>query len=142
DGCDWDDHDVHVNNNYYNNGGGGGGGGKNNNSNNNVNIDNSKTVNINKSDQSQKTWQHNPEHRRNVGYRDPGTAKRYGGQGGTAGAGRTNSDLARGYDRGGAGGRPGSAAQQPGARPTNRPANAAQRPANAAQQPNRGGGPG
>ncbi len=126
-GCDWGDHDVHVNNNYYG-GGGGGGGGKNNNSNNNVNIDNSKNVNINKSDRSQKTWQHNPEHRRNVGYRDPGTAKRYGGQGGTAGAGRTNSDPARGYDRGGAGSRPGSSAQRPASRPTTVPANAAQRP--------------
>src|SRR5439155_1682640 len=83
-----------------------------------VNIDNSKNVTINKSDRSQKTWQHNPEHRRNVGYRDPGTAKRYGGQGGTAGAGRTSGDLARGYDRDGAGSRPGSGAQRPGGRPT------------------------
>ena len=134
DGCDWDDHDVHVNNNYYGGGGGGGGGGKNNNSNNNVNIDNSKNVTINKNDRSQKTWQHNPEHRRNVGYRDPGTAKRYEGQTTAAARQRQERDTARGFDQSGMAQRPASGSQRPGGGGAGRPPERT-----AARAPDRGG---
>jgi hypothetical protein len=106
DGCDWGSNDVHVNNNYY--GGGGGGGG--NKGNTNVNIDKSKNQ-INTRDRQ--SWQHNPEHRRNVGYRDPGTANRFEGKNQAAARDRQARDQARGYDRGDAGSGRGQATQRP-----------------------------
>ena len=108
DGCDWGSNDVHVNNNYY--GGGGGGGGNKNNQNVNVNID--KTKNKIKTGGGQ-SWQHNPEHRRNVGYRDQGTSKKFEGKGQAATRDRQAGDQARGYDRGDAGGGRGQEAQRP-----------------------------
>jgi hypothetical protein len=97
-GCNWGGGNVY-NNNYYNNGGGGGGNKNNNNVNINKNVDRSKT-NINGG--NRQTWQHNPEHRRNVGYRDQNTAKKYEGNR-AATRDREARNDARGYDRGGAG---------------------------------------
>jgi hypothetical protein len=137
-GCDWDDHDV-----YYGNGGGGG---NKNNSNNNININREKNVDrgdrtVNRGDRGDRgdrggrgggqKWQHNPEHRRNVGYRDPGTAKRFEGQNPQASQRREARDQARGYDGGARGQRPGSPSQRPSA--SQRPA-ASQRPS-ASQRP-------
>ena len=99
-GCDWGHGDVYVNNNY-----GGGGGG---NVNVNKNVNRTRTVNR----ENRQTWQHNPAHRRDVGYRDPGTAKRYAGSTAAASA-RQRQDLARGYERPETGGRPGQAGQRP-----------------------------
>jgi hypothetical protein len=67
-------------------------------------------------------WNHNPEHRKGVNYRNPETAQRFGGSGGN----RVTRDQARGYDR--AGQRP-STGQRPttgqrpsaGSRPSQRP---------------------
>lgn len=116
-GCNWNNHDVYVNN-YY--GGGGGKGGKNQNV--NVNVDKSRTRN---------KWEHNPKHREGVRYRDERTADRYGGRGeGT----RRDRDAARGRDGGGPGGA--------GGRPDNRPGRGdgvGNRPGN---QPGRGEGMG
>jgi len=101
DGCDWGGNDVHVNNNYY---GGGGGGGKNNyNSNNNVNVNVDKTK-IN----NRQKWEHNPEHRRNVDYRDKRTQDRFDKQDPAMARDRQQRDQARGYDRGQGGDRRGS----------------------------------
>jgi Protein of unknown function (DUF3300) len=126
-GCNWGDNDVYVNNNY---GGGGGGGGNKGNQNANVNIDKSKT-NIKGGDRQK--WEHKSEHRRNVGYRDPGTTKRYEGSDRAAARDR---ESARGYDRGEQGARSGTQRpqQQPG-----RPAGGGQRPQ---QQPGRPAGGG
>ena len=108
-GCDWGHGDVYVNNNY---GGGGGGGGKNQNVNINKNVDRSRNVERSRSGGGERrTWQHNPEHRRNVGYRDQGTARRYEGARGQATA-RQRENSARGYDRGDAGGRGGQGGQR------------------------------
>jgi len=118
DGCDWGSGDVHVNNNYYGGGGGGGGG----NNNNNVNIDKSRTkINTGRDDRQnqrgdrgqggRQNWQHNPEHRRNVGYRDPKVAQRYESQNRSEARNRQAREQARGYDTGR--GNRGQAAQQP-----------------------------
>jgi len=53
----------------------------------------------------QSQWQHNPEHRKGVNYKDPGTAGKYGG----GGSNQATRDQARGRGdgpQGGAGGRP------------------------------------
>jgi hypothetical protein len=52
------------------------------------------------------SFQHNPEHRGGVNYRDNKTAQKFGGQGNSN---RVTRDQARGYDRGGAGGQRGGA---------------------------------
>jgi hypothetical protein len=115
--CDWDDHDVY--NNY-----GGGGGGKNQNVNVNVNreknVDRSRTkIEGGRGGRTEggrgERWQHNPEHRGGVRYRDEASAKKYQGRDQVAARDRANQDMARGYDRGQAGG--GRPTQQPGARP-------------------------
>jgi len=87
--CNWGNYEVDCNGC----GGGGGGGNKNNN---NVNIDNSK--NFNKSGGNRGKWEHNPEHRRNVGYRDQRTSQRFEGRDRAAARDR---ESARGFDRGG-----------------------------------------
>jgi hypothetical protein len=92
DGCDWGGHDVYVNNNYY---GGGGGGGKGN-QNVNVNVDKSRT-NIS----NRQKWEHNPQHRRNVGYRDQRTTQQFERRDPGVARDRQIRDQARGYDRGG-----------------------------------------
>ena len=115
-GCDWDDHNVY-NNNY----GGGGGGGGNNNVNVNKNVDRSRTK---VEGGGRQKWQHNPEHRGGVGYRDQASAKKYGGRDRVAARDRANQDVSRGYGRGQeGGGRPsqqpagGRSPQQGGSRP-------------------------
>ena len=94
-GCDWGNNDVHVTNNYYGGGGGGGGNKNNNNSNNNVNINVDKTK-IN----NRQKWEHNPEHRRNVDYRDKRTQDRFDKRDPEMARDRKTRDQARGYDRG------------------------------------------
>ena len=101
DGFDWGHDDVHVYNNYY--GGGGGGGNKNNNNNNvnvnvNKNVDRSRTV-----DRSSGKWEHNPEHRRNVGYRDQRTEQKFEKRDPNAARDRQVRDQARGFEQAGAG---------------------------------------
>src|SRR5437867_12220766 len=70
--CDWGHNEV---NNYYNNGGGGGG-------NQNVNVNKNKEKNVNKSgnrtrgEGGRQKWQHNPEHRGGVPYRDQASAQK------------------------------------------------------------------
>src|SRR5205807_1358744 len=115
-GCDWDDH-----NDYNNNYGGGGGGGGNNNVNVNKNVDRSRTK---VEGGGRQKWQHNPEHRGGVGYRDQASAKKYGGRDRVAARDRANQDVSRGYGRGQeGGGRPsqqpagGRSPQQGGSRP-------------------------
>jgi hypothetical protein len=111
-GCNWGSNDVYVNNNY----GGGGGGGNNNNANINKNVNRERTTNRERGGGGgRQTWQHNPEHRRNVGYRDQGTAKRYGGQ--TERGQRNRENGARGFDRPDGGNRP-----DRGGQASNRPA--------------------
>src|SRR6185436_2872467 len=95
DGFGWGSNDVHVNNNY----GGGGGGGGGNNNNVNVNVDKSKTNIKNK-----QSWQHNPEHRRNVDYRDKGTQQKFDRQNPNAARDKQARDQARGFERGEGGG--------------------------------------
>jgi hypothetical protein len=134
-GCNWGHGDVDINTNRYNN------------------FNQNVTQNYNRSDVKNKVeggkWQHNPEHRKGVEYRDRGTQDRFGrGQSGNAstrdayrgraeqgrqqiareGAGNMQNQIGQG-GRGGNG--PGS--QRPGSqRPT-----ASTRPAGGA-----GGGPG
>src|SRR5438876_113814 len=139
--CDWGNHNV------YNNYGGGGGGG-----NQNVNINKNKERNVdrsrNRGDGGRQSWQHNPEHRAGVGYRDQASAKKYGGGDRVAARDRANSDVARGFDRGQPGGaRPSQqpaggrqqAAARPGGRPSQQPAG---RPGGAGARPDtrQGGG--
>jgi hypothetical protein len=98
DGCNWGSGDVYVNDNYN----GGGGGGKNNSNNNtNVNVNKNKVTNVKGGD---KTWQHNPEHRRNVGYRDSKTQEKFQGRDSARGRDQQVRDQSRGYDRGDRGG--------------------------------------
>jgi len=103
--CDW------GSNNVYNNYGGGGGGG-----NQNVNINKNKERNVdrsrNRTEGGRQKWQHHPEHRGGVRYRDQASARRYGGSDQVASRDRANRDAARGFDRGQAG----------GMRPSQRPA--------------------
>ena len=134
DGFGWGDNDVHVYNNYYGGGGGGGGGG---NKNNNVNVNVEKNVDRSKSVERNKTgsWQHDAEHRRNVGYRDQRAQQKFernnpnvardrqvreqargfeGGDGVRGGqAGRGQAGAANRADRGGDRGRP-SQTDRPG----------------------------
>src|SRR5205809_577171 len=94
--CDWGHNEV---NNYYNNGGGGGG-------NQNVNVNKNKEKNVNKSgnrtrgEGGRQKWQHNPEHRGGVPYRDQASAKKYGGRDQVASRDRANRDVARGFESG------------------------------------------
>src|SRR5215468_1607330 len=62
-GFGWGSNDVYVNNNYH------GGGGGNYHGNANVNVNKDVNRNVNRS--NRQTWQHNADHRRGVGYRDP-----------------------------------------------------------------------
>jgi uncharacterized protein DUF3300 len=106
-GCNWDDN--HVTNNYYNNGGGGGG------KNQNVNINKEKNVDRSRNKTEigggrggdrgggRQTWQHNPEHRGGVRYRDQASEKKYGGRDQVAARDRANRDVGRGYGQGGGG---------------------------------------
>src|SRR5262249_21631882 len=101
-GFGWGHNDVYVNNNYH----GGGGGNYHGNSNVNVNKNVNRTRDVNRS--NQQTWQHNPEHRRGVGYRDANVGRKYEGQQRQAARQRTPQDVSRGFDKqGGKGNRPG-----------------------------------
>src|SRR5262249_16318507 len=98
------------------------------------------------------SWQHNPEHRKGVQYRDSASQQRYNKSGpanpqppdqfpGPTGPGAQGSDLSRasqqgGPGQGGARDRQGGAGQQGGAGP----AGARDRQAGAGQQPGRGAG--
>jgi len=83
--CNW--HGGHVEHNY------------NQNININRNIDRSKYQNrVNTGDRK---WQHNPEHRKNVAYKDGATAKQYGQSPARTQQGR--NDAARGYGNSGSG---------------------------------------
>jgi Protein of unknown function (DUF3300) len=88
-------------------------------------------------------WQHNPEHRKGVGYRDPGTRQRYN-QAPRPGA--AQRDQFRGRLEGNArpgGGPAGGGVQRPGGGPAQRPGGgpgAAQRPAGGGVQGRPGGG--
>jgi hypothetical protein len=137
-GCDWGHNDVYVNNNYHNYHGGGWGGG-------NANVNVNKNVNLNQANLNNQKWQFNPEHRRNVGYRDPAMQQRYAKQDPAIGREQQIRNEARGFDRsgvtgarggqgtqqlastqrpaGGGGGQPfgGGAAPRPGGGGSNRP---------------------
>lgn len=101
--CNWGGNNVYVNHNQ------------------NVNINRNQNANINRGQGGQSAWQHNPEHRKGVAYKDGATAKQYGqsparsqqGQGGsrgygTSGSGAGSRPSAGTMDRGagGAGNRP------------------------------------
>src|SRR6185369_5730528 len=122
--CDWGHGDVY-NNNYYNNGGGGGGKNQNVNINKEKNVDRSRERNVERGDRERGDrggdrgggrggdrgrgdrggkWQHSPEHRGGVRYRDQASAKKYGGRDQVAARDRANQSVGRGYDRGQAGG--------------------------------------
>jgi hypothetical protein len=136
--CDWDSHDV------YHHGGGGGG------NNQNVNINRNKEKNVDRSrnrtrgEGGRQRWQHNPEHRGGVRYRDEASAKKYGGRDQVASRDRANRDVARGVDRGQAGGArasqlpAGGRSQQAAARPGAGPGQGGGRPGSGGQV----GGPG
>jgi hypothetical protein len=115
-GCNWGHSDVNINVNRQNN----------------FNRVEHNNINGGNRGQGNQSWQHNPEHRQGVNYRDSKTAQQFGGQ---AGNSRVSRDAARGYaDRGGA-----SASQRPASGTGNRGgASASQRPAGgagAAQRP-------
>jgi hypothetical protein len=93
---DWNDHDVYVHDDYH--GGGGGKKNSNNNVNYNKNVDRSRTRN---------KWEHNPEHRRGVGYDDKRSRDRFENRDRAASRDRTRQDAARGFGDGGRGDRPG-----------------------------------
>jgi hypothetical protein len=122
----WGHGDVDIDINHYNN------------FNNNTNI-NAKNTNIN--NKSGNTgWNHNPEHRGGVNYRNSQTAQQYGAKGGSS---RVTRDQSRGYDRATpstktAGQRNTGAAT--GAAANRQPSAAAQRPASGASSYSRGGG--
>ncbi|TMA40914.1 MAG: DUF3300 domain-containing protein, partial [Deltaproteobacteria bacterium] len=90
-GCDWDDHNVYNN---YNNGGGGGGGG-----NQNININREKNVDRSRNRTNvgggRQRWEHNPEHRGGVRYRDQASAKKYQGRDQVASRDRATQSVAR-----------------------------------------------
>jgi len=103
----WGRGDVDININHYNNF----------NRNTSINADRN---NIKNKSGDRAGWNHNPEHRGGVNYRDGQTAQKYGAQGGSS---RVTRDQSRGYDR-----------STPGAGTTGqRSASAAQRPASASQ---------
>jgi hypothetical protein len=72
-----------------------------------VNVNKTKDVNrsrtVNK--EGGKTWEHNPDHRRNVGYRDPSTQKKFEGRSASAARDKQVRDQARGFDGNDRGGR-------------------------------------
>jgi hypothetical protein len=82
--CNWHGNNVYVNNSR------------------NVNINNNQNANINRGQGGQGAWQHNPEHRKGVAYKDGATAKQYGqsparsqqGQSGSRGYGNSGSGAA------------------------------------------------
>jgi hypothetical protein len=81
-GCNWNHGNVYINNqNFYN-----------------YNRNNFNRNNLNQNNHSQQPWQHNPDHRGSVPYRDQTTANRYN-QGRPGGAGQGNF---RGYGGGAA----------------------------------------
>ncbi len=109
---DWNDHDVYHHYDY--NGGGGGGGKKN--SNNNININREKNVDRSR---TRNKWEHNPEHRRGVGYEGERSRQRFENRDRTASRDRARNDAARGFgdggrDRPGSGGRGDRPGQRPG----------------------------
>ncbi|MCW5890199.1 MAG: DUF2950 family protein [bacterium] len=104
---DWHDHDVYVNNHY-----GGGGGGKN-----NVNVN--KNVNVNNVRVNGKKWQHDPEHRRGVGYDNARDRDRYAARDRAATRDRAQRDAARGFGEAGRS-RPGQVPVAPSDRRTSR----------------------
>lgn len=63
---------------------------------------NSERYNINRGQDGRGSWQHNPEHRKGVNYRDRGVAQQYGAR---AGSNRVTRDQARGWSGAGAGNR-------------------------------------
>ena len=82
--CNWGGNNVYVNHNQ------------------NVNINRNQNANINRGQGGQGAWQHNPEHRKGVAYKDGATAKQYGqsparsqqGQSGSRGYGSSGSATA------------------------------------------------
>jgi hypothetical protein len=82
-GCGWGHHDVNINVERYNN------------------FTRNNYVNANRYEMNRnvknKTWEHNPEHRRGAQYRDQSTAQRFGDR--RAGSGPTRTDY-RGFERG------------------------------------------
>jgi hypothetical protein len=84
-GCNWGwgHGDVNIDINHYNN------------FNRNTNI-NADRTNIQNKSGNTAGWNHNPEHRGGVNYRNNQTAQQYGAKGGSS---RVTSDQARGYDR-------------------------------------------
>lgn len=96
----WGHSTVNVNVNNYNN------------FNNNTNISGGNRNQINTGGGGKQDWDHNPEHRGGVNYKDNATAKQYGGSGNSN---RVSNDQARGYDRGGGqGGGPGASTRDAG----------------------------
>jgi hypothetical protein len=63
--------------------------------------------NISRGEGGRGNWQHNPEHRKGVGYRDRGTAQQFGARGGSN---RVSRDQARGWSDSRAGNRAGAGA--------------------------------
>src|SRR5262245_3435289 len=132
-GFGWGSNDVYINNNYH----GGGGGNYHGNANVNVNKDVNRNRDVNRS--NRQTWQHNPDHRRGVGYRDPNVGRKYEGQQRQAARQRTPQDVARGFDKqGGKGNRPGGGGLAQAGGPGNRPGAGA----GAGNRPGGGNGPG
>lgn len=100
--CDWHGHDVNINQNIYNNF-------------NRTNISGNTRISGNNNLSGKTQWNHNPDHRRGVSYKDQNVARRFNRGAnsrdvqareqfrGRAEAGR--ADLGqRGFDRGGQGG--------------------------------------
>jgi hypothetical protein len=133
--CDWGHNEV------YNNGGGGG-------NNQNVNINKEKNVDRSKDrgkdrtnrDGGRQKWQHSPEHRGGVGYRDQASAKKFQGRDQVASRDRANRDTARGFDRSQAGGArpsqsPAGGRQEGASRPGAGPGQGGGRPGSGGQRP-------
>jgi uncharacterized protein DUF3300 len=147
DGFGWGSNDVHINNNYYGGGGNGYHGGGNNN---NVNVNVNKNVNKNKVN----NWQHNSDHRRNVGYRDNSTRQKFERNNPNAARDRQARDQARGFegkgegrggqegrgDRGGGGNRAGLGDGGNRGQGAGRPGGGGGDRGQAAGRPDRGGG--
>ncbi len=95
--CDWGHGDVEIDIDRYNE------------FNRNTNINPERSQLQNRAG-NKAQWNHSPEHRKGVNYKNPTTAQKYGGG---PGASRVTRDQARGYDRsaaqGAAGGRAGAA---------------------------------
>ena len=85
DSCDWDDHVVY--------GGGYGGRGDVNIQTGDINVNRGVVAGGDKG--NRQPWQHSPEHRRGVGYKDPATRQRYA----SAQPARITPQQARGFDR-------------------------------------------